>query len=67
MKNTLNPIVNYEKKINKNPRASYDPRELVHCLKISQDIIYANEYFYMFFSTLKDIIQAQSKTNNWIS
>ena len=26
-------------------------------------IIYVKEYFYMFFSTLKDIIQAQSKTN----
>ena len=56
-----------KKKINKNSRVSYDPRELVHCLKILQDIIYANEYFYMYFSTLKDIIQAQSKTNNWIS
>ena len=24
-------------------------------------------FFFMFFSTLKDIIQAQSKTSHWIS
>ena len=33
-------------------------------LKTSQSIIYVNEYFYMFFSTLKDIIQVQSKRNH---
>ena len=30
-------------------------------LKISQSIIYVKKYFHMFFSTLKNIIQAQSK------
>ena len=35
--------------------------------KISHSIIYVKEYFYMLFSTRKDIIQAQSKTNHWIS
>ena len=29
-------------------------------LKTSKSIIYVKEYFYMFFSTLKDIIQLQS-------
>ena len=28
---------------------------------------YEKEYLYMFFSTLKDIIQAQCKTNHWVS
>ena len=32
--------------------------------EISQSIIYVKEYFHMFFSTLKDITQAQSKTNH---
>ena len=30
-------------------------------LKISQSIIYVKKYFHMFFSTLKNIIEAQSK------
>ena len=33
-------------------------------LKISQSIVYIKKYFYVFYSTLKDIIQAQSKTNH---
>ena len=32
--------------------------------KISQSITYVKEYFYMFFSTLKYIIQVQSKRNH---
>ena len=32
-------------------------------LKMLQGIVYVTEYFYMFFSPLKDVIQAQSKTN----
>ena len=67
--------------LRKNPRVSYDPRKLtvwksyrilfkkylfISFLFISQSI-YVKEYFYMFFSTLKDIIQAQIKTNHyWI-
>ena len=44
-------LVNLEK----NPRTSYS-------LKISQSIIiYVNECFHMFFSTLKDTIQAQNE------
>ena len=31
---------------------------------LTKYIIYIIEYFYMFFSTLKGIIQAQSKTNH---
>ena len=34
---------------------------------LTKYIIYIIEYFYMFFSTLKGIIQAQSKTNHWIT
>ena len=34
------------------------------CLKISQSIIYVKICFYIFFSAVKDIIQAQSKTNH---
>ena len=30
-------------------------------------IIYAKQFFHMFFSTLKEIIQVQSKRNHWIS
>ena len=30
-------------------------------------IIYAKQFFYMFFSALKEIIQVQSKRNHWIS
>ena len=33
-------------------------------MKISRIIIYVKEYFYMLFSTLKDIVQTQSKTNH---
>ena len=33
-------------------------------LKISQSIIYVVDYFYMFFSTKKDIAQAQNKINH---
>ena len=36
-------------------------------LKISQSIIYVKECFLVFFSTLKDLLQAKSKTNHWIS
>ena len=32
--------------------------------EISQSIIYVKEYFCMFFSTLKDNIQPQSKSNH---
>ena len=46
-------------------------KTLIYCkiqesygLKISLSITYVKEYFHMFFSTLKDIIQAQSKTNH---
>ena len=30
-------------------------------------IIYVKEHFYMFFSTMKEIILTQSKTNHWIA
>ena len=30
-------------------------------------IVYVKKCFYIFFSAVKDIIQAQSKTNHWIS
>ena len=33
----------------------------VYGLKIAQSIIYVKEYFYMFYSVLKDLIQAQNK------
>ena len=36
-------------------------------VKMSQGIVYVTEYFYMFFSPLKDVIQTKSKTNSWIS
>ena len=36
-------------------------------VKIPQSVIYVKEYFYLFFSTMEDIIQAQSKTHDWIS
>ena len=36
-------------------------------LKMLQGIVYVTEYFYMFFSPLKDVIQTKSKTNSWIS
>ena len=36
----------------------------VYGLKITQSGIYVKEYFYMFFSTLKDIIQAQYKISH---
>ena len=35
-------------------------------LKFLQSIIYVKDIFMFFFSTLEDI-QAQSKTNHWIS
>ena len=35
-------------------------------LKILQSINHVKEYFYVFFSTLKDIIQAQNKINRRI-
>ena len=78
MKSTLIHIDNYEKKIfdrknNLNKatgRRSTQEKPLnflrsekVNGLKILRSIIYVQEYFYMFLSTLKDIIQAQSKTN----
>ena len=36
-------------------------------LQLSLASIYVNKYFFIFFSTLKDIIQAKSKANHWIS
>ena len=36
-------------------------------VKIPQSVIYVKEYFYLFFSTMEDVIQAQSKTHDWIS
>ena len=38
--------------------------EKVYGMKISQSIFHAKEYSDTFFSTLKDIIEAQSKTNH---
>ena len=32
--------------------------------EIVRSIIYIKEYFYIFFSTMKDYLQAQSKTNH---
>ena len=77
MKNTLTHIVNYEKRIfdKKKLKMRHDVRHLrkplnvlrfkkAYGLKISQSIIYEQGYIYMFFSTLKGIIQAQNKTNN---
>ena len=53
------------RQLRKNPRIFYFPESLQYeNLKI---ITYVKEYFYMFFSTLKDIIQAQSETNPLIS
>ena len=34
-----------------------------YALKIAQNIIYVKGYFYIFFPTLKDILQAQNKKN----
>ena len=72
MENTLNHIVIYEKTIFDKKiiwKCNMAPQNLkkAYCLKISQNVNYVKEYFYMFFSTPKDIIQAQSKENNWIS
>ena len=36
-------------------------------LQLSLASIYVNKYFFIFFSTLNDIIQAKSKANHWIS
>ena len=36
-------------------------------MKISPSITHLQEYFHMFFSVLKDIIQPQIKKNHWIS
>ena len=33
-------------------------------VKMSQGIVYVTDYFYMFFSPLKDVIQTKSKTNS---
>ena len=41
--------------------------ERAYGLKIAKSIIYVKGYFYMIFSTLKDIIQAQIKKNHCIS
>ena len=38
-----------------------------YSLKILQSTIYVKDYLYMFFYILKDIIQAQSKTNRFLS
>ena len=82
MKNTLIHMVNYEKTISDEKtiwKRRHDVRQLrkkisnilwskeAYDMKILQSIIYVKEYFYMFFSTLKDIIQTKSKTNHWIS
>ena len=63
MKNALTHIVNYEKTIfdkknylEKCDMTSVNLGKALEYLKIS--------YFYMFFSTLKDIIQTQSKAND---
>ena len=50
------------RQLRKNPRIFYFPESLQYeNLKI---ITYVKEYFFIF---LKDIIQAQSETNPWIS
>ena len=79
MKNNLTHIFNYEKitfdkKNKKSDMTSVNIEKTLeylntlsrvpYGLKISQRIIYVTEYFYMFFSTLKDIIQVQSKTDH---
>ena len=81
MKNTSTHIDNYKKTIvykNDNlksaiwrPSTQKKPSNIVifkkaYGIKTSPRIFYVKEYFYMFFSTLKDIMQAQSKTNPWI-
>ena len=75
--NYFNSIINYEKAIfdkkNNLKSATWRPStqekplsplgsKKAYGLKISQSIIYVKEYIYMFFSTLKEIIQTQSKT-----
>ena len=35
--------------------------EKAYGLKISQSIIYVKEYFYIFFSTLKDVIKQRAQ------
>ena len=39
----------------------------VYGLKMEQSITYVKQYFYMFYSSLKDILQVQNKINNEIS
>ena len=34
---------------------------------MEQSITYVKQYFYMFYSSLKDILQVQNKVNNEIS
>ena len=41
--------------------------KLQHILRSENLRVLFKEYFYMIFSTLKDIIQAQNKINNSIS
>ena len=54
-RNTLAHIVNYEKTIFfKNDNILVFKR--AYDMKISQSIIYVKDYFYLFFSTLRDII-----------
>ena len=36
-------------------------------VKIPENVIYVKEYFYLFFSAMEDVTQAQSKTHDWIS
>ena len=70
--NTLTRIVNYEKTIFNRDMTSekllnISRSKKAYGMKTSQNIIYVNEYFYWFFSTLKDIMQTKRKTNHWIS
>ena len=81
MKNTLTHIVNYEKRIFdkkiiwKYDMASFKLGKTLEYRKIQESLqsenltedYLRNGIFLYVFPTLKNIIQAQSKTNHWIS
>ena len=77
MKNSLTHIVNYEKTIFDKKvfeKVRHDVRQLrkkpsniLRSKKACGLKIYVKEYFYMFLSIMKIIVQAQSKANHWIS
>ena len=67
MKNTLPHIASYENTIfgkKDNLKRDMTSFNLKKALEYLKSIIYVKEYFCMFSSTLKDITQAQNKTNH---